>query len=280
MKGKFILISGSAGRSCPSDELSAAVQFVQTFTGEVLRRGGGLTLLAGAEESTKDETDVPHIFDWTVLREVERYAQSTTEAPRVYARIVMSDEAPKAKIDDYNLQMLRNLEQRNVVEQSYIRRELFTGGEYRKIMIERADAMLAIGGGKGTYSTGVEMVASGKPVFPLDLHLGSIADDGNGGVDLYRGMMSEPDRYFPNTHPNLINRLGLLSLERGVNDADTAARSAAEMLGKELDSAKSEGWHTKSGRQLANWWQLVKALPPIASAIKVLEFLRGLFALM
>ncbi len=275
MNGKFILISGSAGRSCPGDKLSTAVRFVQTFTGEVLRRGGGVTLLAGAEESTKDDFGVPHIFDWFALREVERYAQSTTENPRVYVRLVMSENAPQTKIDDNNLEMLRNLEQRNVVEQLHIRRELFTGGEYRKTMIERSDAMLAIGGGKGTYSTGTEMVASAKPVLPLDLHLGSIADDGNGGTDLYRSMMSEPKGFFPNTYLNLINRLGLLSLERGINDADAAARAAAEMLEGELTTTRSEAWHTKSKRQIVSWFRFFKALPPIASAIKVIEFIKG-----
>ena len=275
MNGKFILIAGSAGRSCPSDKLGTAVQFVQRFTSEVLKRGGGVTLLAGGEVSTKDEYGSPHIFDWTALREVDQYANSTTETPRVYARLVMSDEAPEAKIDDSNLQILRNLEQRNVVEQSHIRREMFTGGEYRKMMIEQADAMLVIGGGKGTYSTGVEMVALAKPVLPLDLQLGSFADDGTGGVDLYREMMSEPDRFFPNTHPNLTNRLGLLSLERGINDTEAAARTAAEMLDNELVAVRSESWLTKFIGQFATWWRFVKVLPPIASAIKVVEFLRG-----
>ena len=280
MNGNFILIAGSAGRSCPNDKLSAAIGFVQEFTGEVLRRGGGVTLLAGAEETTIDDSGVPHVFDWIALREVERYARSTTEAPRVYARLVMSDIAPQAKIDENNLQILRNLEQRNVVELLHIPRELFTGGEYRKIMIEGSDAMLAIGGGKGTYSTGTEMIASAKPVLPLDLNLGSTADDGNGGTDLYRSMMSEPKGFFPNTYPNLINRLGLVSLERGINDAEAAARSAAEMLEKELTTTRSEAWHTKTKRQIASWFRIFKALPPIASAIKVIELLRGFFILM
>ena len=92
-------------------------------------------MLAGNEESTKDEHGVPHVFDWLVLREIEEYAQSTIEDPRPYARIVMSDEAPESKIEPANLRLLRNLEQRNVVELCPIRREVFTGGEYRKAMI-------------------------------------------------------------------------------------------------------------------------------------------------
>ena len=165
-------------------------------------------MLAGSEESTKDEHGTPHIFDWLVLREVENYAETTTEAPRPFARIVIADEAPESRIDAANLRLLRNLEQRNVLEISLIRREVFTGGEYRKVIIEKADAMLAIGGGKGTYSAGTEMIASGKPVLPLDLQLGSTAQDSDGAVALYRAMASAPNRFFLNTYQDMRNRVG------------------------------------------------------------------------
>ena len=64
----------------------------------------------------------------------------------------MSEEAPESKIDSANLRLLRNLQQRKVVELCPIRRELYTGGEYPRVMVQSADAMLAIDGGKGTYS--------------------------------------------------------------------------------------------------------------------------------
>ena len=175
MNGKFILISGSAGQSCPAEKLDVASQFVRSFTEEVLRRGGGIVVLAGDEAGVKDEHGVPYVFDWVALREVERYANSTTESSRPYARVIMSDKAGESKIDDSNLQLLRNLEQRNAVERFHIRREVFTGGEYRRVMIEQSDAMLAIGGGKGTYTAGTKMSGLGKPVLPLDLQLGSTA---------------------------------------------------------------------------------------------------------
>ena len=152
MDGKFIMLSGSAGLSCPAHKLLAASQFIKSFTGEVLRRGGSLVVLAGDEEATRDDHGTSLIFDWLALREIERYAESTTEAPRPYARIVMSEEAPESKIDSANLRLLRNLQQRKVVELCPIPRELYTGGEYPRVMVQSADAMLAIDGGKGTYS--------------------------------------------------------------------------------------------------------------------------------
>ena len=271
MKEKFILISGSAGISRQPEKLALAIEFVQCFTSEVLRRGGGMVVLAGAEESTKDQLGIPHIFDWVVLREVNQYARTTTDSPRCYAKVVMSNAATESKIDDTNLLTLKELQQRNVIEIHHIRREVFTGGEYRKAELNLADAMLAIGGGKGTYSIGTEMTAAGKPVLPLDLDLGAYQDDGDGAVTLNREMMSHPNRFFPNTHPNVINRLQTISLNRGISDAKTAAQAAAEMMSMELDASIKISLKSKIKHLFSGAWQAVKTLPLISAAIKITE---------
>ena len=187
MKGKFILISGSAGHSCPEAKLGTAIEFIRCFTREVLNRGGSLVVLGSAEDSAKNARGTPRIFDWVVLREVSEYAGTTTESPRSFAHVVMSVEATEGKIDYPNLQLLTNLEQRNVVELCHIQRERFTGGEYRRAQVDRADAMLGIGGGKGTYAAGTDMIDLGKPVLPLDLRLDSLSGDGEGGGGFAQG---------------------------------------------------------------------------------------------
>ena len=282
MKGRFVLISGSAGQSCPADKLDVGYQFVKSFTGEVLRLGGGIVVLAGDEESVKDECGAPHVFDWVALREVERYANSTTESPRPCARIVMSDKARESNIDDANLRLLKNLEQRGVVELCTIRGEVFTGGEYRKAMAERSDAMLAIGGGKGTYAAATKMIALGKPVLPLDLQLGSTAGDGDGAVALHREMATKPGRFFPDTHDDMVNRIELLSLDRGINDAATVARVSVEMLAKELEAVPLPEQPTNAKGRLAAGWRFVKALPfvTVAAAIRIFEWMKGLLPFM
>ena len=233
-------------------------------------------VLAGDEESTKDEHGVPHVYDWVALRAVENYAESTTEEPRPYARIVMSDKALESKIAPDNLRLLRNLEQRNVVELCPIRREVFTGGEYRYVMSEMADAMLAIGGGKGTYSAGAEMISLGKPILPLDLRLGSTAEDGEGAIALYKEMWLNPRRFFPNTYRNAGNRLGLFALDKGINDAETVARVSAEMLAKEFDAISLSDRSINVRPRLVSAWRATKALPVISSAIKIVEWARSL----
>ena len=271
MKEKFILISGSAGLSRQPEKLDLAIEFVQCFTSEVLRRGGGLVVLAGAEESTKDQLGIPHIFDWVVLREVNQYARTTTDSPRCYAKVVMSDAATESKIDDTNLLTLKELQQRNVIKIHHIRRKVFTGGEYRKAELDLADAMLAIGGGKGTYSIGTKMMAAGKPVLPLDLNLGAFQNDVDGAVTLNREMMSQPNRFFPNTHSNVINRLQTISLNREIGDAKTAAQAAAEMMSRELDASTKISLKSKIKHPFSSAWQAIKTLPLISAAIKITE---------
>lgn len=280
MNGKFILLSGSAGRSCPTHKLDIAHQFIRSFTREVLRRGGSIVVLAGDEESTKNERGEPHIFDWVALREVERHANSTSESSRPYVRIVMSDEAPKSKIGDPNLRVLRNLQQRNVVEICRLRRDVFTGGTYRTAMAERSDAMLAIGGGKGTYSAGSEMIELGKPVLPLDLQLDSTVGGDGGAALLHKEMTTDPTRFFPNTHPDVANRVELLSLDHGINDAEDVARVSVEILASEIDSTALSERRTNVKGRLDTVWQFAKALPIVASAIKVIEWLRGFLLFM
>ena len=276
MNGKYIFISGSASPSCPQRKLDAAQEFVTCFTGEVLRRGGGVVVLAGAEPSTSDERDAPIIFDWVALRKVARYAATTTESPRQYARIVMSDEARDSKIDDNNLKLLRDLQQRGVVKLLNIERELYTGGKYRKVMADNADALLAIGGGKGTYSAGDAMTERGRPILPFDLQLGSIAGDGDGAMALYWELVAEPCRFFPNTCQDVANRIDLLSLERGINDVPDVARTAAEMFARELESAPRQERPEGAKGRLARAWESAKAISVGASLVRFAAWVKDL----
>ena len=68
--------------------------------------------------------------------------------------------------------------------------------------------MIAVGGGKGTYSAGTAMTDLGKPVLAIDLNLGSITEDGEGAVALHREMTLDPGRFFPSTYSDVKNRIG------------------------------------------------------------------------
>lgn len=234
MKGKFILIGGSASDSCTDTKLDLAVEFVEHLVGEILRRGGGLVILASDDSATLDCRGIPRIFDWVVLREVERYVESTTEGPRKCARIVMADHVVASRLSEGNLRTLSNLQQRGVVEVERIRREEYTGGRYRELQVELSDAMVAIGGGKGTYICGTDMLAAGKPVLPIDLNIGAFSRDGDGAILLHRELMDDPARFFPDNHESVMDRLDTLTLEREIHQVSAVAQRTAEFLASEL----------------------------------------------
>ena len=139
MDGKFILLSGTASRSCSVQRLDLAIGFVQQFVTEVLKAGGGMVVLASGEQRDQASDGRPRVFDWTVIRTIENYVAVTSEPARTRARVVMSDHAWLSKLDDDNRGTLTRLQQRKVLELERIPREEFTGGLYRSLECELAD---------------------------------------------------------------------------------------------------------------------------------------------
>ena len=275
MKGKFILISGSASDSCPLEKLDRAIDFVQCFVVEVLRLGGGVVVLGSDESATLGSHGRPRIFDWVVLREVERYVDSTSNPPRTLARLVMSDQAVETKIDDNNLGLFSKLAQRGVLEVERIRREEYTGGRYRQLELELADAMIAIGGGKGTYISGTDMLEAGKPVLPFDLKIGASSEDGEGAVLLLRELTQDPARFFQRTEAEVIDKIDTLSLDRGIHQASVVAQRAAELLSSELGQSEPLQ-RTGIRRFLGPVDKVVGKFVTWVGLIRAIDFLRGL----
>ncbi len=60
--------------------------------------------------------------------------------------------------------------------------------------------MVAIGGGKGTYICGMDVLSAGKPVLPVDLNIRAFSGDGDGAILLHRELMDDPPRFFPGIH--------------------------------------------------------------------------------
>ncbi len=277
MKGKFILVHGSASLSCPDAKLAKVYEFVRNLVAEILRREGGVVVLAGNEQETEDEEGNPHIFDWIVLREVLRYVESTVGPQRRCAYLVMSDAAWESKIGVENREILSDLQQRDVVEVKRIRREDFTGGRYREAQVQCADGMVALGGGKGTYACGKDMSDLGKPVLPMDLDIGAFSEDGKGALDLHREFVDSPGRFFPKTHATVAGRIEILSLHGERTEPSIIAQRAAEILQRELGSGMPLGLASiqKTGQLL---WKWVQGFAKVAGIVRVLEVLKNFFS--
>ena len=275
MNGRFVLFSGSASSSCPDERLDQAIQFLGCFVPQVLQAGGGFVVLLGDEDETRGDDGKPRIFDWEILRSVERYVESTTDGIRVYARVVISDNAWVDKMSTGNRQTFSNLQRRGALEVERIRREEYAGGTYRRVECELADALLALGGGRGTYIVGREMLELGKPVLPLDLDIGASSEDGEGALLLHRELQAEPSLFFPATHDRVMEQLEAVSFPG--NPIDGVARRTVEMLNREMSSSDRAGKsRVKRGSNLLE--TAAKRFLAFIGVLRAWEFLRQLFS--
>ena len=233
-------------------------------------------VLLGNEDRTKGDDGKPRIFDWTVLRKIQHYAENTTDAPRVYARVVMSDDAWLTRMSEDNRRTFSKLQQRGVLEVERIKREVYAGGKYRGIECELADALVSLGGGKGTYSVGREMLEIGKPVLPLDLEIGAFSEDGEGSLLLHREMQADPSLFFPATHWRVVDQIEAISLQGG--SIDGAARRAVEILNREMNSS-SHGGRSGFKRCFSLLETAVMKLLTIVGVLRAWDFIRQTFNL-
>ena len=275
---KFLILSGSASRDCPALKLDRAISFVQVLTRRILLADGGLVVLIGDEMSATMSDKRARVFDGTVLREVEDYVNATTQGPRTFAHVIMSDRAWQTKLSSANRQTLANLEKRKAVEVHRIRRGEYTGGKYRDIGAKLANGMIAIGGGKGTYSLGKNMIDLGKPVLPLDISIGSFSDDGRGALDLHEELQRKPSDFFPATYTIIINEIETLSLETDGVSVDEVAQRALEVLSREL-AHDVDGWHQRIKRLAVQVQFALRKFLSVIGILRALEFLRNLFFL-
>ena len=276
MNDRFVLFSGSASSSCPDERLDQAIQFLGCFVPQVLQAGGEFVVLLGDEDRTKGDDGKPRIFDWEILRSVERYVESTTGGVRPYARVVISDNAWVDKMSAGNRRTFSNLQQRGALKVERIRREEYAGGTYRRVECELADALLALGGGKGTYIVGREMLELGKPVLPLDLDIGASSEDGEGALLLHRELQADPSLFFPATHDRVMDQIEAVSFQ--ANPIDSVARRTVEMLNREMSSSARAGTSlVKRGFNLLE--TAAKRFLAFIGVLRAWEFLRQMFSL-
>ena len=72
-----------------------------------------------------------------------------------------------------------------------------------------------------------------------------------------------------------MNRVGLFSLDRGINDAEAVARVSAEMFERELGAIPLQGRRAKANQRLVAAWRFAKELSVVASAIKIIEWVKN-----
>lgn len=230
LKEAFILVAGSASRSAAPDLLDRAHAYVCLLVREVLNAGGGLIVFASTEP--KDESGRALVFDWDVIRAVDAAVTEEATSPRLI--IVTSERARTEKMNADQRQLIGRLALRNVAEIVNLPSDLVTGGNIGDEQIERASAMIAIGGGKGVADRARKLMKRRIPILPLDIGIGASSEDGEGAVGLHRNFMTEPSRFMPRTGAIAQTRCLALSLHEPVQCLEDVANGSVAIISAEL----------------------------------------------
>lgn len=233
MKPKYILIAGSANKTCDSEKLERALEFAREATFAILRTGNSVTVFASREKFNEDKR--PVVFDWEILRAVDDYLKNEAgSAERIMARVVTGEDSLVKRFCGENASLIQRLQSEGAVQVHPISEKLYTGGNYRAKLVDISDAMIAVGGGKGVYDNATEMIKAGKPVMPMDIQIGSSQDDGDGALQLLSEMKKDPQRFLRYGHKVVSEKILALSLERPYKPTRLVANDIARMMSLEM----------------------------------------------
>ena len=279
MNPKNILIVGSASRDCGSDKIRRASAFARALTKEVISAGHSVAVLAmGEPVRTEKDQPMPLAFDWEVLRAVDEYLMRTGDnGGRPVASVFMQTDAMQTKIGDENATLIRKLQSHNAIEVRHIEADLYSGGEYRDWQTDFCHAMVAIGGGKGTYQVGDKMLKAGRPVMPMDIELGSYSEDGNGAIQLLSELKSDDRTFLPRNYHLVSSKLYAQSLDSPHWPTERVAYTVAAILSDELDGEDGPNLRPRFHRARALLGKLLPTAQGTYYGVKSAEALRDLF---
>ena len=279
MQPQYVLISGSAAPDCHREKLDRANQFVAAVTKEIIRTGNGVTVLAGREPVS--DAAGPTIFDWTVLRAVAQVLDDSDEnANRVLAHVITAADSFTKRFSSENAHLIQRLQMKGAIDVQHIDENRYYGGSYRNKQAALSDALIAVGGGKGTYNIGDRMLADGKPVMPMDLSIGARSNDGEGALLLLSEMKTDQRTFLPCGHAVVNRQLYALSLEQPTWSVQRIAYTVANILAAELKVIASDNDNPPGGiRRLFN--KAASKTPAVAQttnhATRVIETIAKLF---
>ena len=216
MPRKCILIAGSAYEDCDHTKLARATEFVRAATEKIIETGNSVAVLATREPVRVENTrSVPLSFDWEVLRTIDCHLeQRDNMASYNMAHVFMGSDSMDKRFTPENATLIQRLQAKGAIDIRHIEESLYSGGEYRDRQAELCDAMIAIGGGKGTYQVADKMLSFGKPVMPMDIQIGAQHQSAAGAIQLLDEMKADEKVFLRHSHQVVNKRLYALSLEK------------------------------------------------------------------
>lgn len=233
---KVIHIAGSASERTEPSLIQYGHDLIRGLVNSLLRRGVRFLIQIGKEDYKRiDGTEIPIIFDWTVLSETYNYIllnrldfTSTTKKPII--TLVKQDFLE-------SLPARRRVLWDSMVSAGAIQLEFmaegWSSGAVRRIrMAELGDLLIILSGGEGAEHLAQQYNQLYKPIIPLDLNLGSSKGDGSGGgAKLFSRMLLRHDPFLNLSIPALAGELFLsIKTENGKNSVERVTKGILRLI--------------------------------------------------
>lgn len=181
---KVIHISGSCSQNTDIDIISFSHDVVRNVIKGLLKNGATfVTMLSlNPKVDENDDKSPSIIFDWDVLDEIYLYAKelSFSKETKNISKVIATSKSLK-RIPSDKAKMWDELVTKGIVSIVPMPFGWNSGAVRRQTMEMNSDALLAIGG-EGVEHLAQLFSARGKPIFPLDIPVGSSSEDGSGGA--------------------------------------------------------------------------------------------------
>lgn len=207
LNARRIHIAGSASPNADERKLAYAHTVIARLVSALAAEGATFVIPFGREPLLKDRTDGPSIiFDWTTATVVGAEllagrSQASGPNGRLISTILTSrtdEHIPVARRPLYD-----ELRHQGAIEMRFLEPGWTAGALQRQALAQLGDILIGISGGQGVEQLAIEYSAKGKPVVPLDIHLGASSSDGSGGAArLFERALSDHTTFFKVTPPH------------------------------------------------------------------------------
>lgn len=235
LAGRRIYLAGSAASDTPLDLLAYGHTLIDQLVRALAQNGATFAVGVGKEPHRGDDPAAPALlFDWTVIDAAAASRAAQLRAAPLSGRLLATVATSKT---DGQIPLERRplwdaLLAADDVEVASAPEGWYSAAYRRRVLAERCDAVILLSGGEGVEHLASEFAAQGKPVIPLDLHLGASLGDGSGGAARLAGRMRQAPEQFvrlrdPVAAGALLTRMGTRG---GTTPVDAVVRAILELF--------------------------------------------------
>jgi len=232
LRGRRIHIVGSADPESDETKLTYAHSLVSELAESLASEGATFVIPFGTEPLLKERSDGPSIiFDWTVAEAAYRglkdgRAQSAGPNGRLIA--TLATNKTESQIPARLRPIYDGLRDSDAMSMEFLDPGWSAGAVRRARLAQLGDILIGVSGGQGVEQVAIEYSSMGKPVVPLDIHIGASQRDGSGGASrLFDRALARPNDFF--RVADSVSPAEILERTR-THDGDTPAREVVAAI--------------------------------------------------